>query len=170
MACRGKYDDRDVPACRSQRARGARHQRGGNVTSSNDRTTSVCLLSPSSDPVRCWLAALSRVTSAAKVPPGGTSAGSASQVETSSRSLACYHRLRASETMETLMKFSEHLAGRVKSTAEWKAEHTRCLADGDTFTHEPFVPPRTCRWYWLRCLCGAKHLCDEHDRPAPIIR
>ena len=63
------------------------------------------------------------------------------------------------------MKFTEHLAGKVQTTAAWKAEHEPCLAaDGDAFTTEPFKHPDG-TWFWLVCLCGAKHLCNEADRP-----
>ena len=66
------------------------------------------------------------------------------------------------------MKFTEHLAGKVKTTDEWKAEHARCLvADGDAFTSEPFPHPSG-DWFWLVCLCGAKHLCDE-AKDLPLV-
>lgn len=64
------------------------------------------------------------------------------------------------------MKFCEHLSGKVKETVEWKVQHADCLKDGDAFSSEPFPHPSG-TWFWLVCLCGAKHLCDEHDRPAP---
>lgn len=60
------------------------------------------------------------------------------------------------------VKFTEHLTGKVMTTAEWRATHAACLADGETFTREPFQHPSG-SWFWLVCICGAKHLCDVDD-------
>lgn len=56
------------------------------------------------------------------------------------------------------VNFTEHLFDKVKTTAEWRLAHMACLTDDETFDLEPFHPSDV--WFWLRCRCGARHLCD----------
>lgn len=67
------------------------------------------------------------------------------------------------------MRFCEHLTGKVMTTAEWVAKHTPCLAEGETFTREPFPHPSG-TWFWRVCICGAKHLCDGGDEGDDVRR
>lgn len=58
------------------------------------------------------------------------------------------------------MRFTEHLAAEVMTQEAWEALHKPCLAADEHFERAPFQHPDG-NWFWLECLCGAKHLCSR---------
>lgn len=50
---------------------------------------------------------------------------------------------------------------RIQTTRTWRAKHREHLLEpGDSFNRLAFPHPSG-SWYWLVCVCGAKHLTSE---------
>lgn len=49
------------------------------------------------------------------------------------------------------------LHSKVKTTPDWKAEHSAHLGVGQSWTFKTFDGPHE-NWYWIVCPCGAEHL------------